>query len=41
MKTKNLKKLFIPISLFIGIGSNIIAQDKSNKELQGDKFAFV
>jgi len=36
-----MKKLFIPISLFIGIGINVIAQDKSNKELQGDKYAFV
>src|ERR1700741_4822027 len=36
-----MKKFFIHMSVIIGIGSNLIAQEKSNKELQGDKFAFV
>ncbi len=36
-----MKKLFIPIIAFIGIGSNAIAQEKSSKELKGDESYFV
>jgi outer membrane protein OmpA-like peptidoglycan-associated protein/tetratricopeptide (TPR) repeat protein len=35
-----MKKLYIPIILFIGLGINLAAQEKSRKELQGDKYAF-
>jgi len=36
-----MKKLFIAIILFLGVCYNSTAQKKSNKELQGDKYAFV
>lgn len=35
-----MKKLYIPIILFIGISINAIAQEKSRKEKQGDKYSF-
>lgn len=35
-----MKKLYIIIIVFLGIGSNIFAQEKSGKELKGDKYAF-
>jgi outer membrane protein OmpA-like peptidoglycan-associated protein len=35
-----MKKLFIPIILFIGISVNLFAQEKSSKEIQADKFFF-
>jgi outer membrane protein OmpA-like peptidoglycan-associated protein len=35
-----MKKLYIPIIIFIGISINAIAQDKSRKEKQGDKYSF-
>jgi outer membrane protein OmpA-like peptidoglycan-associated protein len=35
-----MKKLFIPLILFIGISINATAQEKSTKELKGDKYAF-
>jgi outer membrane protein OmpA-like peptidoglycan-associated protein len=35
-----MKKLFIPIIVFIGIGFNVGAQEKSSAELKGDKYAF-
>lgn len=35
-----MKKLYIPIILFIGIGINVTAQEKSTKEIRGDKYAF-
>ena len=36
-----MKKLFIPTIMFIGLAVNGFAQDKSNKEKQGDKYYFV
>lgn len=38
---KNMKKLYIPILLFICISLGAVAQDKSSQELQGDKYAFI
>ena len=35
-----MKKLYIPIILFIGISINANAQGKSSKEVRGDKYAF-
>jgi outer membrane protein OmpA-like peptidoglycan-associated protein len=35
-----MKKLLIPVILFIGISLNAVAQEKSKKETQGDKYAF-
>ncbi|OFY52024.1 MAG: hypothetical protein A2W85_11355 [Bacteroidetes bacterium GWF2_41_31] len=35
-----MKKLFIPIIIILGIGINVFAQEKSNKELKGDKYFF-
>jgi outer membrane protein OmpA-like peptidoglycan-associated protein len=35
-----MKKLIIPIILFIGIGVNVSAQDKLSKESKGDRYAF-
>lgn len=35
-----MKKIFIPFIIFMGIGMNLFAQEKSNKELKGDKYAF-
>lgn len=35
-----MKKLFIFIIVFIGIGINIFAQKKSSEELKGDKYSF-
>lgn len=36
-----MKKLFIPLILFIGISLGVVAQDKSSQELQGDKHTFT
>ncbi len=36
-----MKKLFIPTIIFIGLTVNGFAQEKSNKEKQGDKYYFV
>ena len=36
-----MKKIYIPIVLFIAMGMNTIAQEKSRKELKGDKYAFL
>lgn len=35
-----MKKLFIPIVIFIGIGMHVNAQEKSRKEKKADKYAF-
>jgi outer membrane protein OmpA-like peptidoglycan-associated protein len=35
-----MKKLYVIIIVFLGIGSNIFAQEKSAKEKKGDKYAF-
>lgn len=35
-----MKKLYIPIIIFIGMSINVIAQEKSRTELKGDKYAF-
>lgn len=35
-----MKKIYIPLILFIGIGFNASAQKKSTKEKRGDKYAF-
>lgn len=35
-----MKKLYIPILLFAGLSLSLTAQEKSRKELQGDKYAF-
>lgn len=35
-----MKKLIIPMIVFIGIGTNTFGQEKSNRELKGDKYAF-
>ena len=35
-----MRKLFITIIVFIGICINVNAQEKSHKELKGDKYAF-
>ncbi len=35
-----MKKLFLPIIIILSIGVNVFAQDKSNKELKGDKYFF-
>jgi len=35
-----MKKLYIPLILFIGMGINAAAQKKSTKEKRGDKYAF-
>jgi outer membrane protein OmpA-like peptidoglycan-associated protein len=39
-KYKKMKKLIIPLIVLIGLCSNISAQEKSHKELKGDKYAF-
>lgn len=36
-----MKKIYIPIVLFIAMGMNTVAQEKSRKELKGDKYAFL
>lgn len=35
-----MKKIYIPIILFIGLGLSAISQEKSDKEIKGDKYAF-
>lgn len=35
-----MKKLYIPIILFVGFSLNSLAQEKSSKELRGDKYSF-
>ena len=35
-----MKKIYIPILVFIGMSINALAQDKSSNELKGDKYAF-
>jgi len=35
-----MKNLFIPIIVFIGIGINVFAQEKSSEELKGDTYSF-
>jgi outer membrane protein OmpA-like peptidoglycan-associated protein len=39
-KANQMKKLYIPIVLFIAFGFNTMAQEKSRNEKQGDKYAF-
>jgi outer membrane protein OmpA-like peptidoglycan-associated protein len=36
-----MKKILLTIIVFIGIGINVFAQEKSDKELQGDKYYFI
>jgi outer membrane protein OmpA-like peptidoglycan-associated protein len=36
-----MKKIFIPVILFISIGINLFGQEKSSEELKGDKYFFV
>ena len=36
-----MKKLYIPIILFAGFSLNSSAQEKSSKELRGDKYSFI
>jgi len=36
-----MKKLFIPFIIFIGISINVSAQEKSRREIKGDKYAFT
>ncbi|MES2592841.1 MAG: OmpA family protein [Bacteroidota bacterium] len=35
-----MKKLYIPLLVFIGLNFNVLAQEKSRNELKGDKYAF-
>jgi outer membrane protein OmpA-like peptidoglycan-associated protein/tetratricopeptide (TPR) repeat protein len=35
-----MKKLYIPLIVFIGLGINLTAQEKSRKEKKGDKYVF-
>ena len=36
-----MKKLYIPIIAFMGFAMNMNAQEKSKKEIKGDKYYFV